>query len=237
MTLCLYAIVSSTPTLLHLRGLRNERLELIRAGNVCAVVGRVSRPLQPTPANMRAYHNAIGRLAAVVPAVLPVRFGTTFQFDTEIVGLLRERAAAFRTVLTRVRGRVQMTVRLVTGEERLPGTNAGSSASDRSSGAAYLRSRAGHARRLVMWPPCVELRRVAIGWIRAELIEERQGVVSVYHLIPRRAAAPYRRAVEGELSGLRAKVTGPFPPFAFADPLGAASESAPVVARQRFVRG
>ena len=237
MTLCLYALVSSPRTPLHVRGMRNERLEVIRVGHLSAVVGRFSRPLQQTSANLRAYHTAIGRLADVVSAVLPVRFGTTFQSEAEIVALLRERAAAFRTVLARVRNRVQMTVRLVPGDHQLPLADQGSSGSDRSSGAAYLRSRARAARRLAMWPPCVELSRVARRWIRAELTEARQGVVSVYHLIPRRAAAPYRRAVEGASLGVHAQVTGPFAPFAFADPVGVARESTPVMSRERGMDG
>ena len=217
--------------------MRRERLEVIRAGNVSAVVGRFSRPLSQTATNLLAYHDAIERLSGVMPAVLPVRFGTTFQSETEIIALLRARAAAFRMVLGRVRGRVQMTVRLLPGEDQPPKADERPSAADRSSGAAYLRARARAARRLATWPPCVELARVVRRWIRAEVIEERHGVVSVYHLIPRRAPAQYRRAVKDGVSGLRVQVTGPFAPFAFADPLGAARESAPGASRQRRTHG
>ena len=237
MILCLYAVVSTRRTPLHIRGMRNERLTVIQAGHISGVVGHLAGPLRQTPQNMRAYHDAIARLSDVVSALLPVRFGTTFQSEAEVVALLRARTASFTSILARVRGRVQMTVRFVSGEQQLPLVDEKVSAPDRSSGAAYLRSRALAARRLARWEPCVALSRIAGKWIRAELIEERHGVVSVYHLIPRAAAAHYRRVVEAGLSGLRPQVTGPFPPFAFADPLGAARESSPVPSRPRGSHG
>jgi hypothetical protein len=217
--------------------MRNEQLTVVRAGHISGVVGHLAGPPRQTPRNLRAYHRAIARLSDAVSALLPVRFGTTFPSEAEVVALLRARTASFKSVLARVRGRVQMTVRFVSGEQQVPPVDERASASDRSSGTAYLRARALSARRLARWEPCVALSRVAGKWIRAELIEERHGVVSVYHLIPRAAAAHYRRVVEAGLSGLRPQVTGPFPPFAFADPLGAARESAPVPSRPRGSHG
>jgi len=235
--LCLYAVVSTPRTPLHIGGMRNERLTVIRAGSISGVVGRLARPPRQAPRSLRAYHEAIQRLSDVVPALLPARFGTTFQSEAEVVALLRARSASFRPVLARVRRRVQMTVRFMPGRQPLPRLDETMSVSDRSSGIAYLRSRARAARRLATWEPCVTLSHIAGQWIRAELFEERHGVVSVYHLIPRAAAAQYRRAVEAGLPGARPQVTGPFPPFAFADPLGAAREAWPVSSRRRETHG
>ena len=211
--------------------MRNEPMRVVRAGRISGVVGHLASVPRPSSANLRAYHQAMGRLSDVVPALLPVRFGTTLQSEAEVVTLLRARSASFRTALTRVRRRVQMTVRFVRrdgpGADVEPTTEVVSRFSSSppggspSSGTAYLQSRASVARRLAAWEPCAELRRVARRWVKAEVIEERNGVVSVYHLVPRAAAASYRRAVEAATLATPPRVTGPFPPFAFVDPLSA----------------
>jgi hypothetical protein len=212
---------------MRMAGMRNEPMTVVRAGRISGVVGRLASAPRPSSANLRAYHQAMGRLSDVVPALLPVRFGTTLQSEAEVVTLLRARSASFRTALMRVRGRVQMTVRFVRRDDPRADVGSTAEAVSRSSGTAYLRSRASAARRLAAWEPCTELRRVAGRWIKAEVIEERNGVVSVYHLVPRAAAGSYRRAVEAETFATYPRVTGPFPPFAFVDPLSA---SVPVAA-------
>jgi hypothetical protein len=219
--LCLYAVVATTPAKMRIAGMRNESMTVVRAGRISGVVGRLASVPRPSPANLRAYHQAMGRLFDVVPALLPVRFGTTLHSEAEVVMLLRARSASFRTALTRVRRRAQMTVRFVRRDDPHANNERATPAVSRSSGTAYLHSRAGVARRLAGWEPCAELRRVAKRWIKAEVIEERNGVVSVYHLVSRADAASYRRAVEAATLAPQPRVTGPFPPFAFVDPLSA----------------
>ena len=201
-------------------------MTVIRAGGVSGVVGRLASVPRPSSANLRAYHQAIGRLSDAVPALLPVRFGTTLHSEAEVVTLLRARSTSFRAALTRVRRRAQMTVRFLRSDDHSAEVGrakaeATTPAVTRSSGTAYLQSRASEARRLAHWGPCAELRRVTRRWIKAEVIEERNDVVSVYHLVPRAAAASYRRAVDAGTFPVHPRVTGPFPPFAFADPLSA----------------
>jgi hypothetical protein len=55
--------------------------------------------------------------------------------------------------------------------------------------------------------------------IKEERVERRGGVITVHHLIPRATAERYRAAVERSAgrSGVRLAVSGPFPPYAFAD--------------------
>ncbi len=227
MILCLYAVVATAPMQLPIAGMRSEPLTVVRAGRTSGIVGRLAGVPRPSSANLRAYHQAMGRLADVVPALLPVRFGTTLQSETEVAMLLRARSASFTAALTRVRRRVQMTVRFVRRDDPRADPEPTIADVSRSSGTAYLQSRARMAHRLAAWEPCAELRRVAGRWIKAEVIEERNGVVSVYHLVPRSAAESYRRAVEAAAFSTQPRVTGPFPPFAFADPLSA---SVPVAA-------
>jgi hypothetical protein len=86
-------------------------------------------------------------------------------------------------------------------------------------GGAYLRERAAAAARERDVPGFEPVRAAVRRWVRDERVEKREGVASVYHLVPRASADSYRTAAEraGADSGLRVVVTGPFPPYAFAD--------------------
>ncbi len=86
-------------------------------------------------------------------------------------------------------------------------------------GAAYLRERAAAAAREREVPAFEPIRDAVRRWIRDQRVEKREGVASVYHLVPRASADAYRVAAERAAAdnGLRVVVTGPFPPYAFAD--------------------
>jgi hypothetical protein len=151
-------------------------------------------------------------------ALVPARFGTAVADEEELSFILRTRAASFRRLLAAVRGRVQMTARFVdtSGHDQDREQPA-----DRSSGTAYLRSRTALHARLAGSAACVQLRGRVQRWIRGERVEWRNRVMTMYHLVPRGAAERYRRALENVAlpDGRRVHVSGPFPPFAFADPL------------------
>jgi hypothetical protein len=66
------------------------------------------------------------------------------------------------------------------------------------------------------------LRDAVARWVRAERVERHDRgrlAGSLYHLIPRGAADGYRRAIERAAvdAGLTTVVSGPWPPYAFAD--------------------
>jgi hypothetical protein len=88
---------------------------------------------------------------------------------------------------------------------------------ERETGTAYLRARARVAR-IPGFDPVLDAVR---GWVRDQRVERREPVTTVYHLIPRSAAAAYRSAVEraAASAGIRLVVSGPFPPYAFSTPL------------------
>jgi hypothetical protein len=69
-----------------------------------------------------------------------------------------------------------------------------------------------------MFPEQARLNDAVRRWVRQERVEERGGVLSVYHLVPRTAAGSYARAVSRAFADTAVVVTGPFPRFAFADP-------------------
>jgi hypothetical protein len=51
-------------------------------------------------------------------------------------------------------------------------------------------------------------------------VETRASIATVYHLVPRASAEAYRRALARHAAdaGVRVVISGPWPPYAFADP-------------------
>ena len=145
-------------------------------------------------------------IADALPAVLPVRYGTLMP-EPELAIVLHARKQSLLAALRRVRGRVQMTLRLT--DVSLPAKPVKA-----SSGRAYLRALAVRERAI---PGFDSVRSALQSWIDEERVDRRGQVVSVYHLVPRRAAAAYARTAARSMkeSGLHGVVSGPFPPYAF----------------------
>jgi hypothetical protein len=203
---------------------------------VVAIVGELPRPLRPTPDNLRRYHAVMGRLAARLPSLLPARFSTSFDDLAELTFVLRSRQASLGGALAHVRGRVQMTLRIVEAggareAEADVASEAGRGASEPSRalsappaaaaqpGTGYLRARAtaaAHVREIAGFEP---IRAAVRRWIRDERVEKRAGIASVYHLIPRSSADSYRSAAAraAAASGMRIVLSGPWPAYAFAE--------------------
>jgi hypothetical protein len=201
------------------RGLAGERLRVYRQGPIAAVAGHLSRVPEASPEVLRLYDGAMRRLAESLPAVLPVRFGTRFEDPAELAYVLRSRGPSLARLLTHVRNRVQMTVRLIAEPEAVEPSRA-IAPHDRS-GAAYLRARAEAAARDRDITGFDAVRGAVQRWLRDERVERHGAVVSVYHLIPRTSADRYRRAIAraAASSGRHVVVSGPWPAYAFADPL------------------
>ena len=221
MTWCVYALAGRTTARLRTTGLSGERLRLVGAGTLGAVTGELGRAPAPTPANVRRYDEVIRALGATFPALLPARFGTCFTDPEELTFILRARGASLRAALAHVRGRVQMNVRIVR-DARTVGTDEPQRFERlERSGASYLRARAAQAQLAREIEGFEPVRSAVRRWVRDERVEKRAEVASVYHLVPRGSVAAYRRALEASAADarLRVVVTGPFPPYAFADPL------------------
>ena len=86
------------------------------------------------------------------------------------------------------------------------------------SGGDYLRARAREAAAQRRVPGFEPVRAAVARWVRDERVEHRDGVSTIYHLIPRASSARYRQALEdaAAAAALPAVVTGPWPPYAFA---------------------
>jgi hypothetical protein len=68
-------------------------------------------------------------------------------------------------------------------------------------------------------PAFAPLRAAVRRWIRDERVEKHDRVASIYHLVPRGSIDRYTSAIEraAREAGVRMIVSGPWPPYAFAD--------------------
>ena len=218
---CVYAIVPASSSA---RADPGPPFHLVRSGRVAAIVRRVTRPPAPSPETLRRYDRAVRELAALFPAILPARFATCVS-EEELSFILTTRGPSLARALARVRGRAQMTIRVVTSQAgRPPAAAAGHSfrgatvrVAGRRSGRAYLRALARDAAAEREVPGFAPVRDAVRRWIRDERVDRRAGIATVYHLIPRASAAAYCAAVHeaAAAAALQVIVTGPWPPYAF----------------------
>ena len=212
-----YAIVrAGRPGMIRTRS--GHRLKQVACGPVAAIVRDVTRPPAASPAQVRLYERHMRELAERFPALLPARFATVMPPD-ELTFILSARRQDFQRALTHVRGRSQMTVRVV-GRDANARRRQGAAAVRRdaaTTGREYLRERAHDAAAQRVVPGFEPVREAVERWICDERVEHRDGVSTVYHLIPRSASARYRQRLRqaADAAGLPAVVTGPWPPYAF----------------------
>lgn len=215
--LCVYALASrlagpAAPGRISVRGVLGEPLQAVRIGPIDAIVGRVRAIPKPTDSNLRRYSRVMSALWRRTPALLPARFGTSARDLADLQVMIRSRERTLRRSLRAVRNRAQMTVRLVTKGE--PDT-ARATPKGKQSGTQYLRAR----QRAYAVPSFAPLRAAVRRWIRDERVEKRGGVASIYHLVPRGSADRYESAIQeaARTAGVRMILSGPWPPYAFAD--------------------
>jgi hypothetical protein len=221
---CVYAVVSGAIGPLRAEGASGERLRRVRVAGLDLVIGFVPRIPRPTAAALRRYDAAVRALMETHGSVLPARYGTCAETLDHLVLAARDRRETLRRALRLVRHRVQMTVRVFgagsdRGQTRIrPGSDRGLTPVRAGSdpGRQYLQRRAAE-----LQIPGAEPLRVAVKkWVRAERTERHDSgrlAGSMYHLIPRGAAAAYRSAVQraAGAADLTVVVSGPWPPYAF----------------------
>ena len=228
MTALVYALVSSPPARLGVAGVAGERLRIVTADRISAVVGEVRRAPAPSVRNLRRYAVVIDSIASKVPAIVPARFGTTVDDPDELTSILRSRRSTLRERLRAVRGRAQMTIRLLgsdPGDAPYGGPTPTMSRTGvrppygATQGTQYLERRSEIAAKARAVPEFEPLRDAIRRYIKDERVEKRGGVVTINHLVSRASAARYRDAVERAArdNDVRLIITGPFPPYAFAD--------------------
>jgi hypothetical protein len=205
-----------------------ERLRAIPFDGVMAIVGDVRRRPAASTRNLRQYAAVVESIAARMPAVLPARFGTTFDDVAELTLVLRSRGATMRRRLRAVRGRTQMTIRLLgsdPSDESYRGptpvtSRTGVRPRNKSTqGTQYLRQRLAVLRTARELPELAPIQPALRRFVKDERVERRGDIATIHHLIPRSMVERYRSAVvrTATESDVRLVVSGPFAPYAFAD--------------------
>jgi hypothetical protein len=211
MTLYLYAVVEA-PVALGARGVGDEPLELVAAGGLGVVVGSLPNPVETGLAALRKHDAVLRGLARGGPAVVPLRFGQTAADAAELDARVSRCAAGLRVLLEKLRGCVQMTLR-VFGPAREPAAPPAAA----GPGTRYLAQRRLGADLAAAAP----LRATLSPWVRDERVEARprgpwRG--SIFHLVERAHLDEWRGRASAFLASAPACVTvsGPWPPYAFA---------------------
>jgi hypothetical protein len=225
---CVYALIAPAPARLRLAGVAGERLRVVTVDRIGAVIGELRRTPAPSVRNLRRWAVVVESIAARASSVLPARFATTVADRDELAFIMHSRRATLRERLRVVRGRAQMTTRLLGSDPDDPRYRGQTPLTSRTGvrpqytstqGTQYLQEKMAIAADARAVPEFKPVRQVIQRYVKDERVDRRGGVVTINHLVPRASAAAYRDAVEhaADENGVRLIVTGPWPPYAFAD--------------------
>lgn len=185
-------------------------------------------------------HHAVVESAYRVTNVLPMRLATVYVDDTRVAAMLRERAAEFDDLLSRLDGHLEWGVKVYADTTRpaaVPAVPAASGDAAGAPGRAYLRRRlaqrdgARSARRDAEELASRVLRRAG-DFASAQVAHRPQqgalagatgeNVANYAFLVSVEAGERFPPAIEElarETPGVRVEVTGPWAPYSFAQPV------------------
>jgi hypothetical protein len=238
-----YGVAADDPALQRLDG-----VELIRRGPLAAVAREV--PLDEygegvlperlndrewLERNARAHENVL-QSAAAVTTVVPLRFGTIYRGREHVEQMLEERGDELRATIERVRGHVELGVKVWIDQAVLGQTlDPAEQPLEGGAGMAYLQQRSREQERSrEVTARCIELAEEAHGRLAAVAVaavsnrpqpRELTGrsesmVLNGAYLVPdgdeRLRGEVDRLAAEHAVLGVEYELTGPWPPHNFA---------------------
>ena len=217
MNLYVYGFVTASKKSAGQLTVDGHRIELLSIAGFEVAVERLDQRPAVSESALLLQHAIVTGLARRFDAVLPARFGSLVALE-DLERIVALRTADLRKALRKVRGRAQMTLRIVTS----PAVAAPAPSVEKpASGTAYLASR--RAALSGTRPPAAKALTRGIGrLVHDERIETTDsGRTSIFHLIDSADVREYREAIKRVRlpEGERVSVTGPFPPFAFAPEL------------------
>ena len=235
-------------------GVGGAPVRLLSLGRLSAVVSDAHEELVAVTEENLLAHNRVNAAALAVSTPLPFRFGTRAAPE-RLAEYAAANEAALAEALARVRGRVEMSVKLMEKSEGVEkaegkGEGEGPAAGDRDvpaesveeaaavgRGTAFLLKK----RREVLGEEAARLRAEELAaWLAAGLAglalesaarvsPSEAIVVRAAHLVERGRVAEYRtrlRELGAGRPGLRLLTSGPWPPYSFSD-LGHPAEARP----------
>jgi hypothetical protein len=211
-------------------GLEGTSLFNLTYQDIAAVVSPLTIAEMPPTEDNLWRHEAIVEALMADRTVLPVRFGTVLADDAAVQAALAAHYADFVTNLERVRGRVELSLRvlweLADSEWQIADSSQRPSA---TSGRAYLLARLEEERQRQAWHQQAEalagelhtpLARLAVESTRQVLITPRLLLTAAY-LVEQNKVAAFQREVEAlgaAYPALRFLCTGPWPAYNFVTP-------------------
>jgi hypothetical protein len=215
--LYLYAFSESPTTLPQAAGIADAPLSLERFDGVEAVVSVLdASSIRPSEESVLAHARVIDQLAAQNEAVVPAQFGRAFDNPASLGQAVLEREKELRAALERVRGCVELGLRVL--------APVAEAAPKPASGREYMLGRLEQSRRDAtaadeIHAPLAALAREATRSLRAT----PQLLVSAAYLLPRDDVDRFREVVrrqQDEHPDLTFACTGPWPPYSFVTAAG-----------------
>ncbi|HEX8723114.1 MAG TPA: GvpL/GvpF family gas vesicle protein [Pyrinomonadaceae bacterium] len=222
-------------------GVGGAPARVLALGALSAVVSDAAEEPAPVTEENLLAHNRVNAAALALTTPLPFRFGT-LAAPERLAEYARSNEAALAAALARVRGRVEMSVKLLEkaeGPKAKAGSEEGGAGAQETSpgeaaprgvgrGTAFLlrkrrevlgeESARRRAEELAAWL-AEGLRGLAVE-TSASLSPAEAIVVRAAHLVERGRVGEYRRrlrALGAERDGLRLLSSGPWPPYSFSD--------------------
>jgi len=218
-----YAIGSAGLSPPARRGLGGVALDVVARQELAAVYSR-HRTLRPAPtrANVLTHERVVEAVLEQGPA-LPFRFATRMESAERLAAVLEERHDELRDALERVRGRVELGVRVLprarAEDPDLSERSSAEPAPDRGRryllARAALRRAADRAARELHGP----LSQAAVASVLSERPPAPAILVAAY-LVDRERVEPFRERfaeLAASLTHCDAFLTGPLPPYNFVD--------------------
>lgn len=208
----LYAFVDELDRMPARCGAAGEALRAQRLGDITAVVGEVAQPLPPTTETAVAHDAVVESLLEHAAAVLPARLGRPFADRAALAAATNGNLPGLRRTLARVRGCVELGVRI--------GGDKPAASARAADGTAYMRRLAAvTARREALADEAEVLLRPCVVDSRNDHPRDPGTLFRAAYLVRRDAVDGFaRRATRlseqhPELTVVR---TGPWAPYSFA---------------------
>jgi hypothetical protein len=208
----LYALVDHPARVPDLAGIAGSELAAAEADGVDAVYGDGLETAEATEEAVLAHARVVEELAAVNDAVLPARYPGRYDDAAALVDAIRGRASQLHEALDRVRGCVEMGVRVVSH---------GAHEDDPSrSGGEYMRRRLAAVHDAERLAADLDAAVATLTRDRSRSVTATgELVLSAAYLLPRAATDSFRTAVETlarDRPDLAYVCVGPWPPYSFA---------------------